>query len=225
MIAASARGAGRLVLRCSVYAVPFLAAGRIDWPHGWVLTGVTAAAIAVNLGILSRFNPEVIRLRMQPIRPREPFDKLFVLGGLVLFLCAAVVAGLDSGRYGWSRMGGAWTAAGLALYAAGMVPISWSLAVNRFLSPTVEVRAGQGHTVVKNGPYRIVRHPMYSGLLLVYLSIPLILGSWWALIPMGLVVPLLVYRTAREDATLRAKLPGYSEFTATTRFKLIAGVW
>lgn len=225
MIPSSLRTAGRMALRLSMYAVPFLAAGRIDWMHGWLLVGVTLATIAVNLPILLKFNPEVIRLRMQPIRPKEPFDKLFVLCGLALFLATAVVAGLDSGRYQWSRMDHTWSALGVLLYAAGMVPATWSLAVNRFLATTVRIQSERGHSVVTHGPYRVVRHPMYSGLILVYLSLPLILGSWWAMLTMAPILPLLVYRTAREDALLQAELPGYSEFTRQTRYRLVAGLW
>ena len=106
-----------------------------------------------------------------------------------------------------------------------MVPVTWSLAVNKFLDTTVSIQSERGHRLMNAGPCRIVRHPMYSGLLLVHLSFPLILGSWWAFVPMGLMPPLLVFRTAKEDATLRAELAGYEEFTHQTRYRLIAGVW
>ena len=215
----------RMALRLSILVVPFLAAGRADWRNGWLLVALSVANIAVNLPIVYKRNPEVIRLRMQPIRPKRGFDKLFVVAGLALFLCGLIVAGLDSGRYGWSSMSWKWTALGVGMNIAGMVPVTWSLAVNKFLDTTVSIQSERGHSVVSTGPYRIVRHPMYSGLLVAYLSFPLILGSWWAFVPMGLMPPLLVFRTAKEDATLRAELAGYEEFTHQTRYRLIAGVW
>ncbi|MCE5308503.1 MAG: isoprenylcysteine carboxylmethyltransferase family protein [Acidobacteriales bacterium] len=216
---------GRVALRLSFLVVPFLAAGRADWGYGWLLVALCTVILAINLPVVYKLNPDVIKLRMQPVRPTKRFDKLFFAAGLVVYLCGVTVAGLDSGRYGWSRMSWEWTALGIGMYIAGMVPVTWSLAVNKFLATTVSIQSERGHSVVKTGPYRIVRHPMYSGLMLVYLSFPLILGSWWAFIFMGLIPPLLVFRTVKEDATLRSELAGYEEFTHQTPYRLIAGVW
>ena len=202
-----------------------MAAGRADWGNGWLLTALLTVNLVVVLPIVYKLNPGVIKLRMQPIRPKKGFDQVFVAAGLVLFLCGLIVAGLDSGRHVWSRMSWEWTVLGVGMYIAGMVPVVCSLVVNKFLDTTVSIQRHRGHRVVSTGPYRIVRHPMYSGLLLVCLSFPLILGSWWAFIPMGLMPPLLVFRTAKEDATLRPELAGYEQFTQQTRYRLIAGVW
>lgn len=219
------RVVARMALRLSPLAIAFLAAGRADWGQGWLLAALFAANLVVVLPVVYRLNPEVIRLRMEPIRPERGFDRVFVGAGLGLFLGALIVAGLDSGRHGWSRMGWGWSALGAGLYIAGMAPVAGSLVVNRFLATTVSIQRERGHRVVSAGPYRVVRHPMYAGLMLIYLSVPLILGSWWAYLPIGLIAPLLVFRTAKEDATLRAELEGYEEFARRTRYRLIPGVW
>lgn len=221
----SLKAVARMIARLSVLATPFLAAGRVDWWQGWLLTGLFLGTFAVNLALMAKFNPELIRLRMEPIQPERGFDRLFVAGGFLLFLLALIIGGLDTGRYLWSRMDPAWTLLGVVLFLAGMIPISWSLMTNRFLSPTVRIQTDRGHAVVATGPYRIVRHPMYSGLLVVYLATPFLLGSWWAFIPAWLLAALLVFRTAKEDATLQSELDGYKEFTRQTPYRLIAHVW
>ena len=87
------------------------------------------------------------------------------------------------------------------------------------------IQDDRGHQTITHGPYRFVRHPMYAGLLFTFLGIPLLLGSWWALAPSALNVILFVVRTALEDKTLQAELPGYLEYTHQVRYRLVPGIW
>jgi protein-S-isoprenylcysteine O-methyltransferase Ste14 len=102
---------------------------------------------------------------------------------------------------------------------------SWALIENRFFAGTVRIQTERGHHVVSSGPYRIVRHPGYAGGLFVYLFIPLLLDSLWAWIPTILLAIVLIVRTALEDQTLQAELPGYKEFAGKTKYRLFPGIW
>jgi protein-S-isoprenylcysteine O-methyltransferase Ste14 len=99
----------------------------------------------------------------------------------------------------------------------------WVLATNAYASRVVRLQ--DGHEVVTTGPYRFVRHPMYSGTVLAFVASALALGSWWMFVPSMLGISLFVWRTRWEDETLQEKLPGYREFTRQTRYRLIPGVW
>ena len=99
------------------------------------------------------------------------------------------------------------------------------MASNAFFSAYVRIQTERGHAVVSTGPYRWVRHPGYASGLGSTLATPFVLGSVWALVPAGLVVVLLVVRTALEDRTLRKELPGYAEYSGRVRFRLVPGVW
>jgi protein-S-isoprenylcysteine O-methyltransferase Ste14 len=99
------------------------------------------------------------------------------------------------------------------------------MAVNPFLSTVVRIQDDRGHYVVMTGPYRYVRHPMYSAIFIMWPGIALALGSWWALIPAAVIDIIFVIRTALEDRTLQAELPGYAEYAQRTRYRLVPGVW
>jgi len=101
----------------------------------------------------------------------------------------------------------------------------WATGVNAFISQVVRIQSERGHTVISTGPYRLVRHPAYVGMILVVLGAPIMLGSWWALIP-GVISALVVtVRTKLEDQTLQAELPGYVEYAQQTRYRLAPGIW
>jgi protein-S-isoprenylcysteine O-methyltransferase Ste14 len=117
----------------------------------------------------------------------------------------------------------------LALFPAGVadngVDVAAFAARFHFFSSVVRIQLDRGQTVCTDGPYRYVRHPGYVGGILFGLATPLILGSLWALIPQGLAALLLVWRTAREDRTLQAELPGYEQFMQQTRYRLLPNIW
>jgi protein-S-isoprenylcysteine O-methyltransferase Ste14 len=110
-------------------------------------------------------------------------------------------------------------------FILGIVLMTWILRVNPFAETTVRIQMDRGQTVVTSGPYRFVRHPMYVGAFLMYLGMPLVLGSVGALTLGAAIVALMIWRTSREDLTLRQELPGYEEFTKRTRYRLLPGVW
>ena len=99
------------------------------------------------------------------------------------------------------------------------------MVVNPYAESSVRIQTDRGQTVVTSGPYRFVRHPMYVGIILMSLANPLVWGSAWALAMSGVLILLFLWRTAKEDQTLRRELPGYDEYAAQTRYRLLPGVW
>lgn len=208
-------------------ALLFLLAGRWDWVWGWVFIGLFAAASIAHAVILIPTNPALLADRSRGIREgTKTWDKLvtsFAAG--LLPMAAWAISGLDV-RFGWSSpMPLALQVGGAAGFALGWTILLWATASNAFFSTTVRIQADRGHTVQTGGPYQFVRHPGYVGGILYQLATPFLLGSWWALIPMVLSVPLYVLRTALEDRTLHEELEGYAGYAQQTRYRLLPGVW
>jgi protein-S-isoprenylcysteine O-methyltransferase Ste14 len=205
--------------------VLFLAAGRLDWTWAWVYLGICLLSIAINGMFLLRTSPETIAERGRP-QATQNWDK--VIGGLwalVLYLILPLVAGLDA-RYGWTgELSAVWNLAGAVVLAAGLELGGWAMIANAYFSTAVRIQSDRGQTVCSSGPYRFVRHPGYVGFILQSLGTPLLLGSWWALLPGLTAVALIVIRTILEDRLLQAELAGYPEYTRQVRYRLVPGVW
>lgn len=203
----------------------FWSAGRVDWWAGWVLVvllGFWAAATGV---VILRTNPDLLAERLSPRQGVKKWD--MVLMGMigVLTLARLVIAGLDQ-RYGWT---GSFPLAGqvlaLVISVLGYGLVLWSTAANAYFSQTVRIQEERGHKVAMGGPYRFIRHPAYAGTILFELSAPILLASWWALIPGGLNALLFILRTTLEDRTLQKELDGYPDYARQVRFRLLPGIW
>jgi protein-S-isoprenylcysteine O-methyltransferase Ste14 len=205
--------------------VLFGAAGRSDWLRGWIFLALYIGGLLAAFVVMRIANPELIAARGTKHADTKPFDKVFgAICTLVMFVLP-MVAGLDAVRYRWSHMGPPTLYAGAVLFIWGTIPILGSIAVNRYLEPTVRIQKDRGHQVVSSGPYRFVRHPMYVGLILQYIAAPLILGSQWAFVPAGVVALLFAIRTGLEDRVLRSELAGYAQYAESTRYRLLPGIW
>ncbi len=204
----------------------FVPAETWAWTRGWLFILVVISASIGITEYLRRVNPDIIAAR---VNRREGTRRWDLLLGLFLILPAMLAilisAALDDGRYHWSNLPWWASVLGYALLLAGMAGVTWAQAVNKFFEPTVRIQTERGHRVVDTGPYAIVRHPGYVSGFLVFMGIPLCLGSLWALIPATLVCLLLVVRTIWEDRTLRNELPGYTSYVQRTRYRLVPGVW
>ena len=206
-------------------ALIFWPAGRLDWPAGWIYMAIVTANFAVNIAYLKRVNPVLIGARTRIGPGTKRWDIVWgALFGPVL-IATYIVAGFDAVRYEWSTMAPGWWALGFVLFVAGMGLFGWSMGVNPFFEKTVRIQRDRGHHVIDTGPYAVVRHPGYVGFFGWCVSVPLLLGSWWAFVPAGLSVIGIVVRTALEDRTLRAELDGYEAYTTRTRYRLIPGLW
>lgn len=207
--------------------LPMILSAQWDWWEAWAYALASILSFVVSRLIVARVHPDLIaeRARFMEAKDTKPWDKVLapLLGiGSILI---PVVAGLDR-FYGWSSafpMGA--KLAALAGIVIGYAFSSWALVANRFFSGTVRIQTERGHHVVSSGPYRLIRHPGYAGGLLGFVLIPLLLDSLWAFLPAGLLAAVMVVRTALEDRTLQAELPGYAEYAQKTRYRLIPGVW
>jgi protein-S-isoprenylcysteine O-methyltransferase Ste14 len=207
-------------------AILFGAAGRLDWAWGWVFVGLIALPVAAQAAILIPRSPDLLAERSGYKPGTKRWDPVIVgMVAGVLPMISWAVAGLDV-RFGWPPAFAVWTQiAGAAVCILGYAIVIAAMAANTYFSVTVRIQRERGHRVVAGGPYRVVRHPGYAGAILFALATPLVLGSAWAFVPMGLAAALYVVRTALEDRTLRQELNGYEAYTCETRFRLIPGVW
>jgi protein-S-isoprenylcysteine O-methyltransferase Ste14 len=205
--------------------VIFWSAGRIDWWPGWaMITILLVWATATAIVILST-NPDLLAERLGPRKGTKPWDTAIL--GIVgmATLARLLIAGLDQ-RYGWTS-GISLTSQIVALVACimGYALVVWATASNAFFSQAVRIQPERGHAVARSGPYRLVRHPAYVGTILSELTVPILLGSWWAFIPGVLNAVLYVVRTALEDRTLHLELTGYSDYARQVRYRLLPGIW
>ena len=202
----------------------FFVAGRWDYWQAWVYTTINMIVLALMGTLLTR-NSELVEERLNPKEGMKGWDKFYFAVTTPLYLIVLVVGGLDA-RFGWTaNMPLVVYWASVLVYLIGQAIFLWARSTNNYFSSVVRIQTDRGQTVCKDGPYRFVRHPGYVGGILFTITIGLMLGSWWACIPQVIAALMLVWRTAREDRTLQAELPGYSEFTRETKYRLLPGVW
>lgn len=202
----------------------FGAAGSLSWPMGWAILGLYLLPKTAAFAFL---DPELIRERTAPGPGVDRGDVvLATLGVLALYPATFVVAGLDAVRFGPALpMAQSVQVAALLVYALGYGFAYWAVFSNPFFATFVRIQEDRSHSVVSSGPYALVRHPGYSGVLLAHLALPFALGSIWALLPSVLATLFFIARTSREDRTLGERLVGYREYQARVRWRLLPGVW
>jgi len=206
-------------------ALLFVPAGRLDWWAAWAFIGAFVLAVLALVGWLSRRDPELLAERQRAGGEAERWDRAIMAIYTVLLLVLLIVAGLDAGRFGWSSPPVPLRVLGWLGLVVSLALVWWTMASNTYLSEVVRVQDDRDHQVATTGPYRIVRHPMYVGVILAFFCVPLILGSLWALVPALLCAILFVVRTGLEDRTLQERLPGYREYAEKVRYRLVPGVW
>ena len=205
-------------------ALVFVPAGRLDWTLGWIYVGLVFVNVAITWACLLRWNPELIERRIRFGKWTKTWDKVWAVLCAPIMIAVYVVAGFEA-RDGVTSLSGAAWLVGLAIFIPGSAMLTWSMVVNPFFEKTVRIQTDHGHRVIDTGPYAYVRHPGYLGFMGWILSTPLLLASAWAFVPAVLAVVGIMIRTALEDRTLHAELPGYPEYAARVRFRLIPGVW
>lgn len=203
----------------------FWAAGTLLWIRAWIHLGLWVVTLMINFMILLHSNRAVLLVRLKRQRVREKFDKILLSLSLPVTLAIPVVAGLDAVRYQWSYLPIWAMYPGVVLHVAGDAFLLWAMIVNPYLEKTVRIQNERGHQVITTGPYAFVRHPMYVGTTFLFAGIPLVLGSWWMFVPVGVISLILVIRTVFEDRMLQRELPGYKDYTRRTRYRLLPGVW
>jgi protein-S-isoprenylcysteine O-methyltransferase Ste14 len=179
----------------------------------------TLRIVRANPGLL----PERAKLPLQRGQPRS--DKVLLLGCMAAYAAELMLTGLDHRHRHWAALPPALAWLGLALFAAGWALVMRALETNAFATMVVRHQTERGHTVVDWGVYRIVRHPMYAGLLGVLLGVPLWLRSPVGLLGALLPIGLLALRIVLEERMLRQALPAYAEYAARVRSRIVPGLW
>ena len=203
----------------------FISSGRLDYWQGWVYFGTNMAILALTTWLL-RNDPELVAERLNPGKGTKIWDKGYFLLSTPLYFAAVILAGIDAGRrHGSSRLPAALYLLVLAVYFAGQGLFLWAKKVNPYFSSVARIQTERGQTVCREGPYRFCRHPGYLGGILFGLATPLVLGSYWALIPQALAAICLVVRTVLEDNMLKKELLWYADYQKAVPFRLVPGVW
>ena len=223
----------RDVIRFGIYlllgpALLFISSGRLDWWQAWVFIGVTYLAVIGGRLAAARRNPGLLQERAHSIEDTnsKSWDRwLAFIVGMAGPALVQLISGLDQ-RFQWSpELPLGVHLIGLAGLILGSAFSTWALIENRFFSAQVRIQKDRGHHVIDSGPYHIVRHPGYAGGLIATLAIPLLLNSLWAYLPSAVLLVVYFIRTSLEDRTLQAELPGYMQYAARTRYRLIPGIW
>ncbi|PPQ19133.1 Protein-S-isoprenylcysteine O-methyltransferase Ste14 [Bradyrhizobium shewense] len=207
-------------------ALLFASAGTLRWPSAWVFLATCTLLGPLCGWWLYRIDPALLAERLRPVLQKDQpaADKLFMSVFVVAMLAWLVLIGIDR-RLQSSDMPVALQAFGLALFLASTLFTMWVFRENSFAAPVVKLQAERAQRVISTGPYAHVRHPMYSGMVLFFAGVPLLLGSWWGLVMVPLLVLLFAIRIGIEERTLREGLPGYADYAARVRYRLMPGVW
>lgn len=205
-------------------AMLLLAAGTFRYWQGWLFMAVfelSSIALTVYLAI---YDPALLERRMRagPRAEKEKSQKIIILLVMIGFAALLVVSALDR-RFGWSSVPWLVSIGGDVLIALAFLFFFFVMRANTYGASTIQVVEGQ--TVVSSGPYALVRHPMYAAALVLLIGMPLALGSWWGLLLILLLVPVLIWRLLDEERFLKKNLPGYEDYTRRVRYRLAPYIW
>ncbi len=215
---------GSVAALAAIWGLIFLSAGSLEFWQGWAFWSVFSTWSVTATAYFLKRDPDLISRRLHAgfIAERKASQKVIQTLVNVLFVAELVVPGLDY-RFQWSQVPAALAVVGDAAVAAGYFVVFLVFRENSFASVLIEVDRGQ--RVISTGPYRMVRHPMYSGGLLAMLSTPVALGSYWALLCFPPILLAIVWRLLDEERLLARELAGYDDYRRRTRCRLIPRVW
>ena len=199
----------------------FLPAGTLAYTYGWLLMGLLFIPMVIAGFVMLAKSPEFLKKRLDA-KEKQATQKGVVAFAGMMFIAGFVVAGLDF-RFGWSVMPSWVVITASVLFLLAYALYAEVMRENAYLSRTIRVEEGQ--TVVDTGLYGIVRHPMYAATILLFLMMPLVLGSWYALIAFLLYPLIIVIRLKDEEALLTKELPGYAAYKQKVRYRLIPFLW
>ena len=199
----------------------FLPAGTIRYPGGLLFLCLLFVPMLL-LGILMLARARDLLRKRLDVKEKQGTQKGVVAVMGLVFLSGFILAGLDF-RFGWSKVPLPVVIVASVLFLVGYALYAEVMRENAYLSRTVKVEEGQ--TVISTGLYAVVRHPMYTASTVMFLALPLVLGSWYALIPFALYPVIMVVRIRGEEKLLTAELSGYEEYTRKVRYRLIPFIW
>lgn len=199
----------------------FLPAGTLCYWDGWLLIGLLFGPMLIAGFVMMAKAPALLEKRLD-VKEKQGTQKGVVAFSGVMFVAGFVLAGLDF-RFSWSQMPMPVTVVASVLFLAAYGLYAEVMRENAYLSRTVKVEEGQ--QVVDTGLYGIVRHPMYMATILLFLMIPLILGSWYALVVFACYPVIITIRLKDEEALLARELPGYAEYQKKVKYRIIPFIW
>ena len=204
-----------------VWLLIFLPAGTLQYPCGWYFIALLFGPMLIAGFVMLYKSPEFLKKRLDAKEKQTAQKGVVAFSGL-MFIAGFVVAGLDF-RFGWSNVPTWVIITASALFLVAYALYAEVMRENAYLSRTIKVEDGQ--TVVDTGLYSIVRHPMYAVTILLFLMIPLVLGSWYALIAFGFYPAIIIVRLLDEEKLLTEELPGYAEYKQKVKYRIIPFVW
>ena len=214
--------AGRIIMIIPMLMLFFfLPAGTWNYWQAWVYMGVLITPMFFAMIDLIKKDPELLERRMR-LREKRSEQRLIIKVSLVFFLLAFILPGFDR-RFGWSDVPVGLVIASDICILIGYLIIFRVMQINTFASRVIEVASEQ--KVIDTDLYSIVRHPMYVGAILLYVASPLALGSYWAVLPAIVIIPIIVARIKDEETTLDKDLAGYLEYKQRTKYRLIPFIW
>jgi protein-S-isoprenylcysteine O-methyltransferase Ste14 len=214
-----------LVLMLIQTALLFVSAGTLGWSAGWWYIGLYVLMLAAASFVMIPNHREVIEERSKGAQGGKRWDYWLTRLLIIPSLGLLVLAGLDQ-RWSWTPPLPAWIRlSGGLLFFLGYALVLWAMYANKFFSQAVRIQTERGHVAVTGGPYRIVRHPGYLGMTTTLLGAVFLLDSLYGLVCFLLYLVLIILRTRLEDRTLLAELPGYTEYAARTKIRLVPGLW
>lgn len=199
----------------------FLPAGTMAFAKGWLFMALLFVPM-LGAGVVMLFRAPVLLEKRLDVKEKQSAQKGVIGFSGLMFVAGFVVAGLDH-RFGWSVMSLPVTVGASVLFLLAYGLFAEVLRENAWLSRTVKVEEGQ--TVVDTGLYGIVRHPMYGASILLFLSMPVVLGSWYALIVFAVYPVLIAIRLKDEEELLTRELPGYDEYKKKVKYRLFPFIW
>jgi protein-S-isoprenylcysteine O-methyltransferase Ste14 len=207
-----------LIVTACIFFIP---AGTLQYWEAWAYIAILFLPASVMMLYLLKNDPELLDRRMR-MKEKQPEQKKIIKWSYAFFILTFLIPGFDR-RFGWSSVHLAIIIAADVFILVGYLLLVRVLLENRYASRIIEVAEKQ--KVIATGPYAIVRHPMYSSVLLIYGFSPLALGSYWALIPTVFIIISLIARILNEEKLLLKELDGYAEYTKKTRYRMIPGIW
>lgn len=200
-------------------------ARSLAYPGAWVFIGLFVVGGLAMILWLSEHSPSLLRERMaSPVqRAQKPWDRVFLVLFMPGFVGWLALMGWDAARTGFTAVPPWLQALGALAIAINMLGTWWTFHENAFAAPVVKIQESQ--RVVDTGPYAIVRHPMYTSALFLFIGVPLLLGSWLGLAVSALFILAIAWRAVREERVLRAELDGYDDYAARVRYRFIPSVW
>ena len=199
----------------------FLPAGTLSYTYGWLFIGLLFAPMLIAGFVMFFKSPDFLAKRLDAKEKQGTQKGVVALSGL-MFVAGFVVAGLDY-RFGCSEMPLPVTVVASALFFLAYVLYAEVMRENAYLSRTIKVEEGQ--KVVDTGLYGVVRHPMYTATILLFLMIPMVLGSWYALIVFAFYPAIIIVRLKDEEDLLTRELPGYAEYKQKVKYRIIPFIW